>query len=68
MLRMGVAKCQIAKAAGVSSSVVERIWQGSRDPTPDEIREMCRKIREGWSEQTRISRIAWIPYCRGGSG
>lgn len=28
-------------------------WQRSKDPTPEEIEEAARKIREGWSEEKK---------------
>ena len=30
-------------------------------PNPDEIRERCLEVQEGWSEQTRISRMTGLP-------
>ena len=33
-------------------------WERT-DPTPEEIREQCLRIQEGWSKRERIKRAPW---------
>jgi len=59
LLSMGMPIRRIAVALKVSRRTIRRVQYGARhdDPTPEEIAEACRRIRSGWSEETRRKRL-----------